>query len=264
MNAPRYRTQGEPQHWTSAAEPELAVTTSGAVPAREVTRAVRAIGLILRRHRLDTAARVRVTAPAAADEPTLVQANIRFRGIPTRVQVCGPGGFAVTFAAERLDRQIDRLATRRVRPWPDPARPPLARVSEPRAVTRRKTCALLMGSPREAAAVLDAMDYDAYLFTDAETGEDAVVHWADPTGIRLLRQRATHPPRGAGLANSPAIEAHPDPAPVLRESDAAAGMCRAGLPFLFFTDARSGRGGLLYRRYDGDLAVVMPERREFH
>jgi hypothetical protein len=35
-------------------------------------------------------------------------------------------------------------------------------------------------------------------------------------------------------------------------------LCRSGLPFLFCTDPDSGRGGLLYRRHDGDLALVAP------
>ncbi|QIS11126.1 sigma 54 modulation/S30EA ribosomal C-terminal domain-containing protein [Nocardia arthritidis] len=243
---------------TRALEPELAVTTRGAVPPRDVTRAVRAIGLILRRHRLDSSVRVRVTAPDGADEHTLVQANIRFRGAPSRVQVSGPRGFAVTFAAERLDRQIARLATAKSREWPDPARPPLARITEPRPITRRKTCALLTGTPAEATSVLDAMDYDAYLFTDAETGEDAVVHWGDPLGVRLIRQRDTSAPHA--VPNSLPVTVHPESAPTLSERSAAERLCRAGMPFLFFTDADSGRGRLLYRRYDGDLAVVAAGR----
>lgn len=49
-----------------------------------------------------------------------------------------------------------------------------------------------------------------------------------------------------------------DPAPVLIEEAAVTRLCRKGLPFLFFTDADSGRGRLLYRRYDGDLTIVVP------
>lgn len=266
MNSPSEPTR---QQWTTAADPELAVTTRGAVPPADVTRAVRAIGLILRRHRLDTAVRVRVTAPTDADEPTLVQANIRFRGAPTRVQVSGPRSFAVTFAAERLDRQIARLATRQSRDWPDPARPPLARITEPRPIIRRKQCALLTGTATEAIAVMDAMDYDAYLFTDTETGEDAVVHWIDPLGVGLSRQYSAAPPAGRkGVplsANSLPITVDSTPAPVLSEEAAARTLCGNGLAFLFFTDPGTGRGRLLYRRYDGDLTIVSPApKREFH
>ncbi|WP_433193256.1 sigma 54 modulation/S30EA ribosomal C-terminal domain-containing protein [Nocardia sp. CA-107356] len=248
--------------WATAADPELAVTTRGAVPPADVTRAVRGIGRVLRRYHLDAAARVRVTAPVDADEPTLVQANIRVHDTPTRVQVTGPRGFAVTFAVERLDRQIARLATKQSREWPDPARPPLARVSEPRPIVRRKRCALLTGTPAEATAVLDAMDYDAYLFIDAETGEDAVVCWADSLGIRMARQRTTTEPEAVAdkpfTVNPLSVLMDSEPAPTLIEEAAVTRLCRMGLPFLFFTDADSGRGRLLYRRYDGDLTVVVP------
>jgi hypothetical protein len=37
-------------------------------------------------------------------------------------------------------------------------------------ITRRKACVLLRGDPMQAVAVMDAMDYDVHLFTDAGTG----------------------------------------------------------------------------------------------
>ncbi|WP_405162437.1 sigma 54 modulation/S30EA ribosomal C-terminal domain-containing protein [Nocardia sp. NBC_01499] len=245
-----------PQHWFTASDLDLAVTTFGAVPDVDVTRAVRAIGRVLRRHHLDAATRVRVTAPATAGEATVVQANIRCRTVATRVQVTGPGGFAVTFAAERLDRQLARLATTQSRDWPDPARPPLAKVTEPRPIVRRKQCELLTGTPAEATAVMDAMDYDAYLFIDSASGTEAAVAWQDPLGVRLFRQDAT-------VVGPPAVNLLPltvdsEPAPILDEERAAHVLCHHGLPFLFFTDQASGRGRLLYRRYDGDLSLVEP------
>ncbi|WP_332839015.1 sigma 54 modulation/S30EA ribosomal C-terminal domain-containing protein [Nocardia bovistercoris] len=250
------------EQWTTAAEPDLAVTTRGAVPPADVTRAVRAIGRVLRRHHLDVPARVRVTAPADRDQPTVVQANVRMHETPTRVQVTGPRGFAVTFAVERLDRQIARLAAHESRSWPDPARPPLARITERRPIVRRKDCALLTGTPEEAVEVMDAMDYDAYLFTDAESGEDAVVSWTDPIGVALARQRAVYPPAPTEdrplTAGSLPIAVRPDPTPTLTEDEAATWLCRAGLPFLFYSDEHTRRGNLLYRRYDGDLTVVAP------
>ncbi len=251
------------QQWTTAADPELAVTTRGEVPPQDVTRAVRAITRVMRRHHLDSPARVRVTAPLRSDEPTLVQANIRTNDTLTRVQVTGPGGFAVTFAAERLDRQLARRAGKESRgAWPDPARRPLAQVTETRPIIRRKDCALMTGTPIEASTVLDAMDYDAYLFTDAETGEDAIVTWADPFGVDLARQRLTSAavgPADAPLtASAMPVRVVQDAAPVLAEDEAADRLCRGGLPYLFYTDTHSGRGNLVYRRYDGDLTLVVP------
>lgn len=238
----------------------LAVTTSGEVEPAEVTRAVRAIGRVLRRHRLDTTTRVRVTAPGRPGEPTLVQANLCLRDVPTRVQVTGPGGFAVTFAAERLDRMLARVESGEARSWPDPARPPLAVVTPARPIVRRKQCLLLDGTAAEAAAVMDAMDYEAYLFVDADTGEDAVVHWVDGAGVGLARQHTTTPAvspmTGPLSVGALPVRTATEPAPVLAQAAAAHRLCRSGMPFLFFTDAATGRGALLYRRYDGDLTLV--------
>lgn len=245
--------------WTTAAGPEVAVTTRGEVSTMDVTRAVRAVTRVLRRHHLDAPARVRLGAPPDPAAPMVVQIDVHHRELVTRVQVTGPRGFAVTFAAERLDRRLARLAAGETRTWPDPARPPLARAGEPRPIVRRKRCVLSACTPAEAVAVLDAMDYDAHLFTDAETGEDAVVHWAE-TGVRLIRQRATCPPiRSPERARgNPPIVIDANSAACLTPADAANILCRRGLPFLFCTDPGSGRGALLYRRHDGDVAIVLP------
>ncbi|PXX62513.1 hypothetical protein DFR70_107382 [Nocardia tenerifensis] len=250
-------SSSSPQHWLTASDLDLVVTTLGEVPDVDVTRAVRAIGRVLRRHHLDAATRVRVTAPRVAGEATVVQVNVRCRNLATRVQVTGPGGFAVTFAAERLDRQLARLAAERSRDWPDPARPPLATVTEPRPIVRRKLCELLVGTPAEATAVMDAMDYDAHLFTDSATGAEAAVAWGEPLGVRLFRQDATV--SGPPTVNSLPLSVVSSPAPVLREDQAAQVLCLHGLPFLFFTDPVDDRGRLLYRRYDSDLSLVAPE-----
>ncbi|MFE9325005.1 sigma 54 modulation/S30EA ribosomal C-terminal domain-containing protein [Nocardia sp. NPDC052278] len=96
-----------------------------------------------------------------------------------RVQVPGPSEFIATFLADRLDRRLTRLNAEAVlRYWPDPARPPLAGPTGEKPIVRRQHCALLTGTPDDAVRAMDAMDYDAYLYTDAETGEDAIVYWA--------------------------------------------------------------------------------------
>ncbi|MGW4329477.1 sigma 54 modulation/S30EA ribosomal C-terminal domain-containing protein [Nocardia sp. NPDC004573] len=235
------------------------MTTQGEVAATDVTRAVRAVARVLRRHHLDAPARVRLSAPADPEAPTVVQVDVRHLDGVIRAQVTGPRGFAVTFAAERLDRRLARMAAREARTWPDPARPPLARAGAPRPIVRRKRCALSTCTPAEAVAVLDAMDYDAHLFTDADTGEDAVVHWA-AAGVRLIRQRATFAPIWSPetVRSTPPIVVDAAPAVCLDPVEAANMLCRSGLPFLFCTDPSSGRGGLLYRRHDGDLALVAP------
>ncbi|GGK63305.1 hypothetical protein GCM10011591_39490 [Nocardia camponoti] len=102
---------------------------------------------------------------------------------------------------------------------------------------------------------MDAMDYDVYLFTDAPTGEDAIVYRAGPIGLRLARQHRMHPP---DLSAHLPVTINPHATPSLYEKQAVHRLCHHGLPFLFFTDSDTGRGHLLYRRYDGDLTLIIP------
>jgi hypothetical protein len=46
--------------------------------------------------------------------------------------------------------------------------------------------------------------------------------------------------------------------PVLTEREAVAHLAQGWLPYVFYTDRTTGRGHLLYRRYDGDLGLIAP------
>ncbi|GAA2374360.1 hypothetical protein [Dactylosporangium salmoneum] len=199
---------------------------------------------------------VRVSAAACPDGPTLIQVNLRVCGAPARIQVAGPSPAAALAAATvRLDRQIRRLTTAwDPWPWPDPERRPLA-VPGRAEFTRHKPVRLRRQRSCQAGAHLAAMDYDAHLFTDAETGEDALVHRAGPTGLQLSRQYSRHP---AGRNGTPTPTVNPRPTPVLAPAEAAAYLAEGWLPFLFFTDPATGRGNLAYRRYDGGCALITP------
>ncbi|MFX0577877.1 sigma 54 modulation/S30EA ribosomal C-terminal domain-containing protein [Nocardia nepalensis] len=242
--------------WSTGTAAEGVCTVHGAVDPVQIDRAMRAIDRVLRCHHVDEPVRVRLTGPPCPDGPMLAQANAVFRNIPVRVQVPGPSGFIATFLADRLDREFARMSSDAVpRYWPDPARPSLAAPTEEQPIVRRKHCAVLTGTPAEAVRAMEAMDYDVHLFTDAQTGEDAIVYWAGPLGVRLARQHQQQLPEFlSGLS----LTMNPHPTPCLTEAEAAARLCRYGLPFLFFTDPGGGRGRLLYRRYDGALAIVAP------
>ncbi|MEV4129948.1 sigma 54 modulation/S30EA ribosomal C-terminal domain-containing protein [Nocardia sp. NPDC049707] len=242
--------------WSTGTAREGECTTKGTVDPILINRVMRAVDRTLRCHHVDVSARVRLTGPAGADAPALAQATVVFRNVRVRVQVPGPSGFIATFLADRLDRQLARLTSGALpRYWPDPARPPLATPTDERPIVRRKHSALLTGTPDEAVRAMDAMDYDAYLYTDAETGEDAIVYWAGPLGVRLARQHQRQLPESASALS---LTVNPHPTRRLTEVEAVARLCRYGLPFLFFTDPSSRRGRLLYRRYDGALAIVLP------
>jgi hypothetical protein len=107
----------------------------------------------------------------------------------------------------------------------------------------------------QAASALAAMDYDVYLYTDADTGEDAAIYRAGPTGLRVARQRSMRP---APTSGTPPLTVNSRRTPVLTPQEAAARLAEGWLPFLFFTDGHSGRGHLVYRRYDGGVGLLGP------
>ena len=123
------------------------------------------------------------------------------------------------------------------------------------AIARLKTVRLHAGMPCQAAAILNAMDYDAYLYTDAETGEDAIVYRAGPTGLCLARQHTRRPP---ALPVTLPLTINPRKTPILTPRQAATRLAQGWLPFVFYTDHDTRRGHLLYRRYDGDLGLITP------
>jgi hypothetical protein len=212
--------------------------------------------------RVADAARLRLAGANCAGGPMLVQVNPRVCAAPARVQITGrTPAQAIAEGAARLACQIRRLSrTGQAWPWPAPQRRPLG-VPGPGRITRVKTVPLRTGKPWQASAVMTAMDYDAHLFTDADTGKDAIIYGAGPTGLALARQRRMHPPSQPPTGPTPIaapIVVNPRRVPALTAAEAADRLAAGWLPFLFYTDRDSRRGNLLYRRYDGDLGLIIP------
>ncbi|WP_280276005.1 sigma 54 modulation/S30EA ribosomal C-terminal domain-containing protein [Nocardia wallacei] len=241
--------------------PDVAVIVRGELPKLESERIAGAVGRLLARFRLGGGARIRVSAANCGSGPMLVQVNLAIADRPVRMQTLTRGRGDVLPAVVRLERQIKAVtATPQHRPWPDPTRPPLA-APVPGDLVRRKAFALTTTDPSTAAAAMDALDFDAYLFTHAGTGADAVVYRAAPTGLRLAHQYRTRSPlsvRGGDDCSSVfSVDQHP--APSLTAEQAVDHLCGHGMPYLFFTDPARERGHLLYRRYDADLGLVTPD-----
>ncbi|WP_208023146.1 sigma 54 modulation/S30EA ribosomal C-terminal domain-containing protein [Mycobacterium marinum] len=254
-----------PRPWSVREFPDVTVLSSASVSAAHGEQVARAVGRILVHREIVGGARVRLKTGACGRGPMVLQVNLRVGELPARVLAVTPGIDDLAPALLRLDRHIVRMYDQwRPRPWPDLTRRRLF-VRPDAAIARRKPVSLRCSTPLAAVAVMDAMDYDAHVFTDAETGEDAVVYRAGPSGLRLARQRHVYPP---GWAWSPSNSAPPVPLIVnsrptlaLTEEEALRRAREHGLQLLFFTDSATGRGQLLYPRYDGDLGLVGPARR---
>ncbi|MFF2615780.1 sigma 54 modulation/S30EA ribosomal C-terminal domain-containing protein [Kitasatospora sp. NPDC058046] len=206
------------------------------------------------------ALRVRLAAVAGG---VLAQVNAEVDGRRIRVQEAAAG------LGDSIDRVSDALRGRiravtgawAPRPWPGHRAPdsggpasggPGGGAVRELRVVRRKEPSLVWCSPAAAARTMDAMDYDIHLFTDPATETDAVVYRVGPTGYRLARTVPAGPP---GRRTSP-ITLSPHGAPRLTEAQAVDRLAGAELPFLFFAHPVSGRGRVLYRRFDGRLGLI--------
>ncbi len=218
-------------------------------------------------------ARVKLTmiADPTVQRPAIVQVTADLNGRLLRAQAEGRIMHeAVDHACDRLRIQLMRAvrhweAVRGGRPVPTPGEwrhqsPPARRLpyyprpADERDVVRRKSYALDRETPEEAAAEVELMDYHFHLFTERSTGQDSVI-CRTVRGYRL--QLAV--PRADGLGPvDESIVVSEAAAPRLSLSETSAWLEASGQPFLFFVDAMTGRGNVLYHRYDGHYGLIAP------
>ncbi len=256
--------------------PEVRVQTEsrGAVPGDAAGLAVDKVRSALRAaHKPVLFARVKLTMAAdpAVERPAIAQANIDLSGRLIRAQA------AAATMRQAIDLLHDRLRVRlehAARNWeairgrepmgiphewrrqsPHAHRPAyFPRPLEERTVMRHKSYALRRQSPQEAIADMELLDYDFHLFTEQDTGQDSVVYRSE-SGYRLA-QADPKPGRLAPL--DPSITVSELPAPVLTLPQATTNLEELGRPFLFFVDEATGRGNVLYHRYDGHYGLITP------
>ena len=253
---------------------QVQVETRGAVPDDMAAYAVHQVSSLLRRTSEPVLfARVKLTMSAdpAVQRPAIAQVSIDLNGRLVRAQAAG-GTMreAVEHACDRLRTRLQRAARnweaiRGGRPVPGPGEWRHQSLSAPRptyfprppgerAIVRRKSYALARQTPDEAVADAELMDYDFYLFTEKSTGEDSVIYrTADGYRLALARPRT----RRLGPAD-PSITVSKMPAPRLQVTEAAARLEATGQAFLFFVNGGTGRGNLIYHRYDGHYGLIGP------
>ena len=253
---------------------EIRVETHGTVPGEAASQVAAQVGSLLRvAAEPILSARVMLTMAAdpAVARPAVAQATIDMNGRVIRAQAAGQ-----TMRAA-IDQMASRLRIRLVRaarnwaalrgtiPVPEPGewrhqsipayRPPyFPRPAEQRAVIRRVSYAARPETPEEAAAELDLLDYDFHLFTERSTGQDSVLYRT--RGGHCLAM--AHPDLGRPAGPLPgSMTLSPLPALRLTVQQAAGRLDATGETFTFFIDIDTGRGSVLYYRYDGHYGLLV-------
>jgi ribosome-associated translation inhibitor RaiA len=233
---------------------ELELTTRGPVGERlrdyaemKVRRAARAAP------RPVLVARVTLTEHEnpSTQRPAAAKAGLDVSGRLVRAHVAAPTMTeAIDLLADRLERRLGILshhleARRHETGLATPgewrhgdlatARPSFfPRPVDEREVVQHKSYEIGSLTPLEAALDMELLGHDFYLFTNADTGKDAVLYRLDGS-VELLEQ-----------------------APELTLAQAEERLDAGGEAFVFFTDAVSGRGCVLYHRYDGHYGLITP------
>lgn len=205
----------------------------------------------------------------ARQRPAVVEASVDYDAARVRAQAAASEMHAaIEMVAERLQRAILQhhqreltrhrwIAAPEAHEWRHgnlPARhlDHFRRPFHEREVVRRKTFGLTPMTVDEAAFDMDQLDYEFYLYVDVGSGHDALVH-RTPGGGYAVRGDVARP---TGTATEVDYEG---PAPSYDEQEARAHLDLAGEPFVFYIDRETGRGRVLYVRYDGHYGLLLAE-----
>ncbi|HUG84540.1 MAG TPA: HPF/RaiA family ribosome-associated protein, partial [Euzebya sp.] len=252
-------------------------SVEGDVSQRHRDRAVDRIGKVL--SRIDAPvlhARIRLVnaVEPARDRPAVARVMLDVNGQPVRASVATDDlDGAIDALEQRLRQQVDRMSSHREalrrRGPAGPAgewrhgdrsdgRPShYPRPVEERQVVQHKTFTTERATADEAIFDMEAMDYDFFLFTCLATGQEAFVHRL-PGGAYGVQVQDGQVEEALAGATAAAVEVDPAPARSLTVQRARELLDEGPSTWVFFTDADSGRGHVLYRRYDGHYGLITP------
>ncbi|GAA2149047.1 HPF/RaiA family ribosome-associated protein [Nocardioides koreensis] len=203
----------------------------------------------------------------AVPRPARAEATVDVEGTTLRAHATAPTmGEAVDELEARLRRRLVQLQdrTRTRHRWTgvasehewrhgDQPREPVPyypRPEESREVVRHKSFAAEPMTIDEAAFDMDLLDHDFYLFTDVGSGEPALVHRLPEGGYGV---------KGAASEEAVAAVTHEPSPPQLTDAEARIRLEADSEPFVFYLDAGTGHGRVLYRRYDGHYGLITQE-----
>lgn len=244
--------------------PEISFVVHGDVEATMIEYATKRIETVLDQIGapvLFVQAKLTQAADPARDRPARARATIDVNGDLVRGQVrAATMTEAIDLLADRLRDQLQHRAERRLARRQRGSRaaatrrPTHDRGPDEREIVRHKSFAIVPAGVDEAIADLIELDYDFFLFLDAETGSDALIERAGD-GYRLTR---TSDPEPAG-ALPPGVVVTDHAVPTASVEEVAMRLDDGGEPFVFFVDATTARGSVLYRRGDGDYGLLTRE-----
>lgn len=181
---------------------------------------------------------------------------------------------AIHDLAERLQQQlrrhIDRLNSRKRRQadvpegkWSHdnwvPLRPSQSLLaSGERDVIRRKVFSLVPLKAPEAAELMAELDHGFYLFHDSETDADSVVYHRDDGQLAVIAARDVPAPADTDGSDG-ILREQSRFSNAITQEDAVSEMDELNHRFLFFRDAATDRGAVIYLRHDGHYGLIEPE-----
>lgn len=203
--------------------------------------------------------------------PVMVRVVLDIKGGPVRAHVSASSVHEAIDAVEhRLRAQLRARAERRqTAQHRGPAsgeggwrhgdlareRPPFfPRAVDERRIVRHKSFAPGASTVEEAIFDLQSMSYDFFLFVEAGSADDALVaqHEDGHFSVHFLDGGAAT----AVVPEGVTVDGHAAPQ---TDIETAEERLDAGHePWVFFRDADTGRGHVLYRRYDGHYGLIVP------
>ncbi len=161
--------------------------------------------------------------------------------------------------SSRLDERQRRTAVAAPGEWRHGDRPTdrgtaFPRPVEEREIVQRETYDDEALAVEEAVYELHLLDYDFMLFVDSGTGVDSLLY-APVDGGYLHLARAAASTIGTA-SDEPVVD--PNPAPDMTPDHARERLEAGGEPFVFFRDPASGRGCVMYQRFDGHYGLITP------
>ncbi|HUI02521.1 MAG TPA: sigma 54 modulation/S30EA ribosomal C-terminal domain-containing protein [Acidimicrobiales bacterium] len=273
--AEQWEAAAGPSEDVAGAAPSIALTTVGPVEEQDVALASRQLrDLVAKVHASVLFARLKLSwePDPARERPAVAEATLDLSGDLVRAHVTAPTmAEAVDLLGHRVRDRLEHLAKhrRQLRQETGQAAPgtwrhgdlPMLRPRyfdrpvQDREVVRHKTFAVDELTPDEAVFDMEQLDYDFYLFRDLASDTDSLIERAgDSYRLTRLSPVAVDP----GPTAAP-VDVAPVPAPMLTLAEAIERLDAGGEPHVFFAEAATGRGTVVYRRYDGHYGVITPQ-----